>query len=103
MTTPHDPPPTAAKPEPPPRTVVPAPPVPLLTGGNQVALLEGGDELFPAICSAVAAARHQVWLATYIFHDDATSQAVATALADAARRGVWVGVVPLKPENTKLP
>jgi len=93
MTTPHVPPPTAAKPEPPPRSVVPAPPVPLLTGGNQVALLEGGDELFPAICSAVAAARHQVWLATYIFHDDATSQAVATALADAARRGVWVGVV----------
>jgi cardiolipin synthase len=73
--------------------VVPAPPVPLLTGGNQVGLLEGGDELFPAICSAVAAARHQVWLATYIFHDDAASQAVATALADAARRGVWVGVV----------
>ena len=64
-----------------------------LTGGNRVALLAGGDELFPAMCEAIAAARHQVWLATYIFHDDPAAQAVAQALADAARRGVWVGVV----------
>jgi cardiolipin synthase len=65
----------------------------LLSGGNGVDLLAGGDELFPAMCQAIAAARHQVWLATYIFHDDPAAQAVATALADAARRGVWVGVV----------
>jgi cardiolipin synthase len=64
-----------------------------VSGGNQVDLLAGGDELFPAMCAAIAAARHQVWLATYIFHDDPAAQAVAQALADAARRGVWVGVV----------
>ncbi|MDT7835831.1 cardiolipin synthase ClsB [Aquabacterium sp. OR-4] len=64
-----------------------------LTGGNQVALQAGGDELFPAMLQAIAGARRQVWLATYIFHDDPAAQAVAQALADAARRGVWVGVV----------
>jgi len=64
-----------------------------LTGGNRVALLAGGDELFPAMCEAIAGARHQVWLATYIFHDDAASERVAQALAAAAQRGVWVGVV----------
>ena len=64
-----------------------------LTGGNQVQLLAGGDMLFPAMCQAIASARHQVWLATYIFHDDPAAEAVAQALADAARRGVRVGVV----------
>ena len=67
--------------------------LPVLSGGNQVRLLAGGDELFPAMCEAIAAARHQVWVATYIFHDDSAAFAVAQALADAARRGVWVGVV----------
>ncbi len=80
---------------PPPAAIDPPPqqPVPLLTGGNAVGLLAGGDELFPALCQAINAARHQVWLATYIFHDDEAARAVAQALAAAARRGVWVGVV----------
>jgi len=69
------------------------PAAPPLTGGNQATLLAGGGELFPAMCTAIAGARHQVWLATYIFHDDPAARAVAQALADAARRGVWVGVV----------
>ena len=64
-----------------------------LTGGNRVQLLAGGDALFPAMCAAIAAARHRVWLATYIFHDDPAAETVARALADAARRGVQVGVV----------
>ena len=93
----------AAPPHPPP--VPPSPPLaplidpaarwalPLLCGGNRVGLLAGGDELFPAMCEAIAAARHQVWVATYIFHDDSAALTVAQALADAARRGVWVGVV----------
>ena len=67
--------------------------LPVLTGGNQVQLLAGGDELFPAMCAAISGARHQVWVATYIFHDDKAARTVAQALADAARRGVWVGVV----------
>ena len=66
---------------------------PVYSGGNQVALLRGGEALFPAMCEAIAAARHEVWLATYIFHDDAASQTVVAALAAAARRGVHVSFV----------
>ena len=43
--------------------------------------------------TAIAQARHTIWLATYIFHDDATSLALADALLAADRRGVRVRVV----------
>jgi cardiolipin synthase len=66
---------------------------PLLLGGNQVLLLTGGDQLFPAMIEAIRTARHDIWLATYIFHDDPAAMAVADALAEAARRGVRVRVV----------
>ena len=65
----------------------------VFTGGNEVRLLRGGDEMFPAMRRAVAAARHEVWLATYIFHSDPAATQVAQALCDAARRGVQVKVV----------
>ena len=42
---------------------------------------------------AIARARHEVWLATYIFHDDEASHAMARALAEAGARGVKVNVV----------
>ena len=63
------------------------------SGGNEVTLLTGGDQLFPAMHEAIAHARHDVWLATYIFHHDAAGRAMAEALTDAARRGVRVRVV----------
>ncbi|TDM08687.1 MAG: cardiolipin synthase ClsB [Ideonella sp. MAG2] len=62
-------------------------------GGNQVHLLRGGDALFPAMMEAIAQAQHSVWLATYIFHDDAQAELLAQALAAAAARGVDVKVV----------
>jgi cardiolipin synthase len=66
---------------------------PQFLGGHQVRLLQGGDELFPAMREAIAHARHEVWLSTYIFHDDEASHAMAAALAEAGRRGVRVCVV----------
>ena len=68
-------------------------PRPAFAGGNAVRLLQGGDALFPALCQAIGAARHEVWLATYIFHHDAAARAVADALCAAAARGVAVHVV----------
>ncbi len=62
-------------------------------GGNTARLLHGGDELFVAMCDAIAAAREQVWLATYIFELDAAGQRVCDALVAAARRGVQVRLV----------
>ncbi len=72
---------------------MPGPAMPQYVGGNRVLLLQGGDALFPAMCRAIAAARHEVWLATYIFHDDAACRIVADALVAAAQRGVAVHLV----------
>jgi len=63
------------------------------SGGNEVVLLTGGDQLFPAMHEALARAHHEIWMATYIFHDDAAAHAMATALIAASRRGVRVRVV----------
>ena len=63
------------------------------SGGNEASLLRGGEALFPAMCQAIAAARHEVWLASYIFHGDAAAQTVVDALVGAARRGLLVSVV----------
>ncbi len=68
-------------------------PVPRFVGGNRVELLQGGDELFPRMVQAIDAAQHEVWLATYIFHDDAAALRVADALKRAVARGVAVQVV----------
>lgn len=65
----------------------------LFLGGNEVKLLAGGDALFPAMIAAIDSAHHDVWLATYIFHDDDAARRVADALGAAARRGVRVRVV----------
>jgi len=66
---------------------------PEFLGGHRVRLMQGGDELFPAMREAISQARHEVWLSTYIFHDDDAARAMATALAEAGRRGVRVCVV----------
>jgi cardiolipin synthase A/B len=67
--------------------------LPQVIGGNAVQLLQGGDALFPAMCRAIEAAQTEVWLATYIFHDDRSGESVSQALVAAARRGVRVHVV----------
>jgi cardiolipin synthase A/B len=68
-------------------------PAPQFVGGNDVQLLQGGDALFPRMCSAIDAAQREVWLATYIFHDDPAATGIADALKRAALRGVAVHVV----------
>ena len=68
-------------------------PPPRFVGGNEVELLEGGDALFPRMCGAIAAAQREVWLATYIFHNDPAAHSVLDALNEAAARGVAVHVV----------
>ncbi len=63
------------------------------SGGNRVDLLRGGEALFPALEQAIDAARHEVWLATYIYHDKGQVEPVTQALIDAAQRGVQVHLV----------
>ena len=54
-------------------------------------LLRGGDALFPAMAEALASARRSVWLATYLFHDDAAARApvLADAFANDEIGAVW--------------
>jgi len=53
-----------------------------------VELLRNGTQYFPALEAGCDAARHEIYLATYIFEDDATGRRIAQALIRAARRGV---------------
>ncbi|WP_374590543.1 cardiolipin synthase ClsB [Aquabacterium sp.] len=68
-------------------------PRPLFVGSNDIRLLRGGDALFPAMIDQIERAEREVWLATYIVHNDAAVQALTAALARAVRRGVQVHVV----------
>lgn len=61
-----------------------------LTGGHQVRVLQGGRQLFPAMIEAIHHARHEVWVASYIFEDNPSVSAVMDALCQAAQRGIQV-------------
>ncbi len=65
----------------------------LYSGGNQAKLLRGGDDLFPAMVRAIRAARHDIWLAAYIYDNNGKVGEITDALAEAAARGVQVRVV----------
>jgi len=68
-------------------------PEPTFLTGNQVELLQGGDALFPRMVQAIEQATDEVWLATYIFHNDPAAMGMALALRAAAARGVAVHLV----------
>jgi len=61
--------------------------------GNQVVALENGENAFPPMLAAIRAARHSVWLSTYIFETDPVGREFIGALAAAAARGVQVHVL----------
>lgn len=61
--------------------------------GHELTLLQGSTELFPALVQAMDAARHHVWLESYIFDFEASGKEVAQALMRAARRGVQTRLV----------
>lgn len=63
--------------------------LPLLEG-NSVSELHNGEEAYPRMLRAIAAAKHTVTMASYIFDYDDIGRGFATALCDAARRGVKV-------------
>ena len=64
-----------------------------IVAGNRITLLKNGGEFFPALEAALDAARTDVRLETYIFHDDASGKRIAAALMRAAQRGVQVRVL----------
>ena len=66
---------------------------PVFTSGNHLTLLRCGKEYFPALLAAIAAAKQEIHLESYIFAKDAVGEAVSLALLAAVRRGVVVRVV----------
>lgn len=61
--------------------------------GNQLTLLENGEAFFPAVFDAIAAARHEVLLETFILFEDKVGLALHEVLVAAARRGVQVDMM----------
>lgn len=61
--------------------------------GNELTLLKNGAAYFPQLRAAIEAARHSIYLETYIFAADDTGRSVAAALRAAALRGVAVRVL----------
>ena len=64
-----------------------------MRGGNEVVLLESGAEYFPALASAIDAARATIFIETYIFADDVSGRDIAARMAAAAARGVQVHLI----------
>jgi cardiolipin synthase A/B len=60
---------------------------------NSIQLLHNGDEAYPAMLSAIDAAKKSVGLCSYIFRDDAVGEAFIAALIRAHKRGVQVRVL----------
>lgn len=58
--------------------------------GHQIDLLQSGEAFFSAIEAAFDQARHEIYLETYIYENDATGRRIADALNRAALRGVNV-------------
>ncbi|MDH0301628.1 MULTISPECIES: cardiolipin synthase ClsB [unclassified Pseudomonas] len=61
--------------------------------GNHVELLINGEQYYPRVFEAMAQAREEILLETFIIFDDKVGQPLRQTLIDAARRGVRVEVV----------
>lgn len=61
-----------------------------LLDGNAVEPLHNGEQAYPRMLSVIAAARHSVTMASYIFDYDDVGREFARALGEAAQRGVKV-------------
>jgi cardiolipin synthase len=60
--------------------------------GHRYALYENGEQFFPAAYAAIASARQEVLLESFIWADDVVGCQLLNALTAAARRGVSVDV-----------
>ncbi|WP_428416020.1 cardiolipin synthase ClsB [Methylibium sp.] len=60
--------------------------------GNRFTLLENGEAYFPRVFQAIAAARHEVLLETFILFEDKVGLELHAALLAAARNGARVDI-----------
>lgn len=64
-----------------------------ILGGNEVKVFFRGEDAFASMCEAVASAKREILLESYIYKDDATGRSFLDGLSLAARRGVEVQVL----------
>lgn len=62
------------------------------TGGNSFSLLENGEQFYPRVFEAIAQARHEVLLETFILYEDKVGADLHAALLQAARQGARIEV-----------
>ena len=62
------------------------------TYDNEVQLLENGEQYYPAVLAAMAAARQEILIETFILFDDEVGRSMQQAWIDAARRGVRLAI-----------
>jgi cardiolipin synthase A/B len=60
------------------------------TYGNRITLLENGEGYYPRVFAAIAGARHEVYLETFIVFDDKVGRELQQVLIQAARNGAAV-------------
>ena len=68
--------------------------------GNEVEVFQNGDEIFPPMLAAIRESQSTIHFSTYVYWAGAVPREFATALSDAARRGVIVRLV-LDSEGTE--
>lgn len=66
---------------------------PAILPGNRVEDLQNGDAIFPAMLTAIGAARETITFETYVYWSGRVGQQMADSLSAAARRGVAVHVL----------
>jgi cardiolipin synthase len=60
------------------------------SAGNRIELLENGEEYYPRVFEAIAQARREVVIETFILFDDPVGRQLHAVLLEVARRGVQV-------------
>jgi cardiolipin synthase len=63
------------------------------TYGNRITLLENGEGYYPRVFAAIAGARHEVFVETFILFDDKVGRQLQQVLIQAARNGAAVHVL----------
>jgi cardiolipin synthase len=63
---------------------------PAILAGNKITALQNGDEIFPAMLSAIRAAKDNINFETYIYWSGKTGDEFADALIERVRAGVKV-------------
>jgi cardiolipin synthase len=64
-----------------------------ISRGDTYRVLQNGDEIFPAMLTAIGAARSRIVFESYVYSEGEVERQFTKALAEAAERGVSVRVV----------